>query len=97
MKTENEKPRPLHKHYIVAFWITLSIAIGLIIGGFFMPPQGEVDGSVLTSVGELFLWPALAFGAKALEDGKTAKFTKGDTTISVGKDHGHRDGNLDEV
>ena len=89
--------RPLHKHYVIAFWITLTIAIGLIISGFFMPPQGEVDGSVLTGTGELFLWPALAFAAKALEDGKTAKFTKGDTTISVGKHDEEEDENLDSV
>lgn len=84
MEKEKEKKRPLHKHYVAAFWVTLAIAIGLIVGGFFCPPQGEVDGSILTSVGELFLWPALAFGAKALEDGKIAKISKGSTTISVG-------------
>lgn len=81
---EKEKKRPMHKHYIIAFWITLAIAIGLIVGGFFCPPQGEIDGSVLTSVGELFLWPALAFGGKALEEGKIAKISKGDTTVSIG-------------
>lgn len=90
--TESKKMKIFNKHYVIAFWATLVVAAGLIIGGFFMPPQGEVDGSVLTAVGEMFLWPALAFGAKALEDGKTAKFQKGDTSILVGK----ADDNLDE-
>lgn len=101
-----EGKKVFNKHYVIAFWTTLAVAIGLIIGGFFMPPQGEVDGSVLTSVGELFLWPALAFGAKALEDGKIAKISKGDTTVSIGHDRDHKtarfedfaDGeNLDDV
>lgn len=72
------------KHYKVAFWITLILAISLIVVGFFMPPAGEIDGSVLTAVGEIFLWPALAFGAKALAEGKTAEIRKGDTAIVIG-------------
>lgn len=75
----------LHKQYMVAFWITLCISIVLIIGGFFVPPLGSIDGSILTAIGELFLWPALAFGAKALSEGKKAKFKKGDTTLEVGE------------
>ena len=75
----------LYKQYMVAFWITLCIAIALIVGGFFVPPLGSIDGSILTAIGELFLWPALAFGAKALSEGKKAKFKKGDTTLEVGE------------
>ena len=72
------------KTYLAAFWVSLVIAIGLLITGLFMPPQGEIDGSVLEATGLLFLWPALAFGAKALEEGKVARIQKGDTTISLG-------------
>lgn len=72
------------KTYIVSFWISLIIAIGLMVTGFFLPPQGQVHPSVLEATGILFLWPALAFGAKALEEGNTAKIQKGDTTISIG-------------
>lgn len=75
-----------HKHYLLAFWSTLIISMSLIIGGFFVPPQGEIDGSVLTGVGLIFLWPALAFITKALTEGKTAKIVKGNTTITVGTD-----------
>lgn len=75
----------LHRQYIIAFWITLTISIGLMIGGFFVPPLGQIDGSILTAIGEIFLWPALAFGAKALSEGKKAKFKKGDTTLEVGE------------
>ena len=74
------------KTYLAAFWVSLIIAIGLIVGGFLCPPQGEIDGSVLEATGIIFLWPALAFGAKALEEGNRAKIQKGDTTILIGKD-----------
>ncbi len=74
------------KQYVVAFWSTLVIAIGLIITGVCTPPYAEVDGSILESVGLMFLWPALAFGNKALEEGKIAKIQRGNTTISIGDD-----------
>ena len=72
------------KTYIIGFFVSLIVSIGLIIGGFFTPPKGVIDGSVLEAVGIIFLYPALAFGAKALEEGHTAKIVKGNTTISIG-------------
>ena len=74
------------KQYVVAFWVTLTLSIGLIVGGFFTPPKAEISGSVLESVGLLFLWPALAFGNKALEEGKKASITHGATTVTIGED-----------
>lgn len=76
----------LHKHYLIAFWTTLGVSFSLLIGSFFCPPMGAVDGSVLAAVGELFLWPTLAFGAKALQEGKTAHIRKGDVDIAIGED-----------
>lgn len=73
------------KTYIASFWVSLIIAIGLMVTGFFMPPKGKIDGSVLEGTGIIFLWPALAFGAKALEEGKTATFTHNNTQITVGE------------
>ncbi len=37
----------------VVFWIAFIVSIGLIIGGFFTPPLGVIDGSVLTGAGIL--------------------------------------------
>lgn len=71
-------------HYVIAFFSTLILAIGLIIYGAVTPPKGEVSGSLITAIGVVFFWPALAFANKALEEGKTAKVTKGNMTISVG-------------
>lgn len=51
-----------------------------------MPPRGEIDGSVLTAVGELILFPSLAFGFRALMTGMELHITKGDTHIEISRD-----------
>ena len=51
-----------------------------------MPPRGEIDGSVLTAVGELLLFPSLAFGFRAIMAGMELHITKGDTHIEITKD-----------
>lgn len=79
-----------NKHYVIAFWITLGVALCLIIGGFFVPPRGFIDGSLLTATGEMFLWPSLALGAKSIEDGRIAKIKFLNTSLNIGQD---KDGN----
>ena len=37
----------------MAFWIAFIVSICLMVGGFFAPPFGVIDGSVLTSTGIL--------------------------------------------
>ena len=37
----------------IAFWIAFVVSICLIVGGFFAPPLGVIDGSVLSSTGIL--------------------------------------------
>ena len=76
----------LNKHYLIAFWITLLISIGLFLGGALTPPMFIIDGSIFKAVGLLFLWPTLAFGAKAVEDGRIAKFNFGRNSIHIGED-----------
>lgn len=93
---EKEKKKPMHKHYVIAFWVTLAISIGLMVGSAFVPPLFVIDGSIFKAVGLLFLWPALAFAAKAMEDGKIAKISKGNTTISVGNKHDEPIAEIDE-
>lgn len=75
----------IKKHYIIAFFVSLTISLGLLVTSFFLPPTGEISPSVLQAAGEIFAWPVLAFGAKALEEGRTARIQKGSTTITVGK------------
>ena len=73
------------------FVICFFVSVGLIIGGFFVPPMGVIDGSVLTAIGELLLFPTLLYAYRALELGYKVKFQKGETSIEVHKneDCGH--------
>lgn len=71
------------KFCAIIFGICLFVSIALIVGGFFVPPMGMIDGSVLTAVGELIVFPALAFGFRAIELGYDAKFTHGNTTVEI--------------
>ena len=68
------------------FAICFAVSVVLIITGFLMPPRGEIDGSVLTAVGELLLFPSLAFGFRAIMAGMELHITKGDTHIEITKD-----------
>lgn len=70
----------------VAFVVCLVVSIGLIIGGFLVPPTGVVDGSVLMAVGELFAFAALAVGAHAIRLGYDLRVSKGDATIEIHND-----------
>ena len=65
------------------FVICFFVSVGLMIGGFFVPPMGVIDGSVLTAVGELLLFPTLLYAYRALELGYKVKFQKGETSIEV--------------
>ena len=69
----------------VTFALCFFVSVGLIVGGFFVPPMGVIDGSCLTAVGELLLFPTLLYGFRAVELGMTLKFSKGDTTIEISK------------
>ena len=66
------------------------VAMGLDIAGFCVPPQGEIDGSVLTFVGEILggatLVEFILNVPKYLEAGIKAKISHGGTTIAVAAD-----------
>lgn len=70
----------------ITFALCFFVSVGLIVGGFFVPPMGIIDGSVLTAVGELLLFPTLLYGFRAIELGLRVKFQKGETSIEIGKD-----------
>jgi hypothetical protein len=73
--------------WLSRFTFTLSffVSVGLIVGGFFVPPMGIIDGSVLTATGELLLFPTLLYAFRALELGYKVKFQKGETSIEFNK------------
>jgi len=73
----------------ITFAICFFVSVGLIIGGFFVPPMGVIDGSCLTAVGELLLFPTLLYGFRAVELGLRVKFQKGETSIEISKERRH--------
>ena len=66
-----------------AFALAFFTAVVLMVGGFFTPPQGVIDGSVLTATGELLLFPTLLYAFRALELGYKIKFSKGDASVEI--------------
>lgn len=75
----------------VTFFICLMASIGLIVGGFFCPPMGIIDGSVLTAAGILLGFAtldvgarAVSAGAQAVAEGRTATIQHGDTSVIIG-------------
>lgn len=68
------------------FFICLTVSIGLIVTSFVTPPMWIIDGSVLAGVGELFGFAALGEVVAAIERGKSAKITKGSTSLTIGDD-----------
>ncbi len=73
--------------------ICFVISVLLIIAGFLLPPMGIIDGSVLTAVGELLLFPVVIYGFRAIELGLEVKIQKGDTSVEIHKDDGDGDEN----
>ena len=79
-----------------AFWVCLSLSIGLIVAGFCMPPHGEIDGSVLTACGILFAFATLETVHHAIRKGVDAKVKHGKTELTVGDFNKDKNENEDE-
>lgn len=82
----NSKEVRQHLLSRITFVICFFVSVGLVVGGFLVPPMGVIDGSVLTAVGELLLFPTLIYGFRAIEMGLEVRFQKGETTIEIHKD-----------
>ena len=66
------------------FYVTFILSVLLIVGGFFCPPIGVIDGSVLTTVGLLLLFAVIEKLPQAIREGRSIKFQKGDLELEVG-------------
>ena len=64
----------------------LFVSIALIVGGFFCPPIGVIDGSVLSAVGLLLMFATIDKVPDAIKAGKSIKLQRGDTSIEVNSD-----------
>lgn len=67
-----------------AFWVCLTITVGLFVAGFCVPPHGEIDGSILTAGGILFAFATLETVHVALKKGVDAKVKHGKTELTIG-------------
>lgn len=72
---------------------SMLVSIFLLIGSFFVPPQGVIDGSVLMGIGELMAGAAVLSFLSNLPEyiraGASSKIQKGDLSIELNsKDNG---------
>lgn len=65
------------------FYVTLTVSIVLIAGGFIVPPTGVIDGSVLTAVGLLLMFTVIEKIPEAIKAGRNIKVQKGDASLEV--------------
>lgn len=68
------------------FYVCLGIAIALFAWGFFCPPKGVIDGSVLTAGGILLGFATLGVAGQNLANGRDVKFQHENTEITIGED-----------
>lgn len=68
------------------FAVCLATSVFLIVAGFFVPPMGEIDGSVLTAVGEILIFPTIAYGARAIELGYDFRLKRGEYNVEITND-----------
>ena len=80
----------MRKELYISIVLTL-VSVLLIVLGFILPPTGEIDGSVLTAVGELFGFATLWNATVAVCKGKGVNITHGKTSINVDADENNRE------
>ena len=68
---------------MMVFYLNLAISIALIVAGFFCPPMGVIDGSVLTAVGLLLMFSVIAKIPEAIKAGRNIKVQKGDSSVEI--------------
>ena len=64
------------KFPLIIYLSCLLTSIALIVGGFFVPPMGVIDGSVIQSVGELLAFATLGMSPSIISSAKSVKSTK---------------------
>ena len=83
-----------HLHPLM--WLVVFLAVASVIlfsVALVIPPEGEVHKSVLEGLGIITIDIALVIFAYAVISGKTATFTHGSTTATIGRDDGDETNN----
>lgn len=84
METKSKHTGKLYLHPLMwAAVLCMVFAMSLFTLGFFMPPIGVIDNSVLKAGGILLGMQAMLVFAYAVVSNKTAKVTSGKTTVSI--------------
>lgn len=65
------------------FGIAFATSLSLFVGGFFVPPMGQIDGSVLKAGGILLAFGVAAMLPEILRSGRQATFKHGDTSVTL--------------
>ena len=65
------------------FRISFILSVLLIAGGFFCPPMGEIDGSVITAVGLLLMFEVVEMIPQAIREGRNIKLQTGDSSVEI--------------
>lgn len=65
------------------FRFTFVLSVLLIVGGFFVPPLGVIDGSVFTAVGLLLMFAVIEKIPEAIKQGRNIKLQKGDSSMEI--------------
>lgn len=71
------------KTTVIWFSVTLATAIGLVVAGIIIPPPGIIDPSVLTAVGELLGFGALAQVPMLIKRGTDFTINHGNTSVQI--------------
>lgn len=83
-----------HLHPLM--WLVVFLAVASVIlfaVALAIPPEGEVHKTVLEGLGIITIDIALVIFAYAVISGKTATFTHGSTTATIGRDDGDETNN----
>lgn len=88
MTNKRQFPPPSRQRHAdkYIFLVCLACAIALFVGGFFCPPMGVIDGSVLKAGGILLGFATLAVAGQNLANGKDVIFSHGETEVTIKDD-----------
>lgn len=84
-KTTKQTLKMIHTMKMAKTWfaVTAITAISMFVAGFFIPPTGVIDGSVLTAGGILFAFAALAQLPMLVKRGTDVTVSHGQTSVTV--------------
>lgn len=75
-----------NNHNMIVIVVLTIFSLGFLVAGFFVPPMGIIDGSVLKAVGELFGFATLWTVVFALRRGSDITIKHGQTEATINND-----------